>query len=172
MRAKSIIGEKPIGDPCGSGGLGPPWPGTAGSAAANLMETRPAGAGAASLTETRQAVNWAEHLLGHRRAGPLAAGAVPSDRASSLKFEETARRLVRSAPSRRLLGVIIADCIMSHTVQEADSVRARVPVAAAAPPWSRCIQSRPFGHGGNPASTPSSRDGALGAAGRSSALTA
>ena len=30
MRAKSIIGEKPIGEPCGSGGLGPPWPGTGG----------------------------------------------------------------------------------------------------------------------------------------------
>ena len=30
MRAKSIIGEKPIGLPCGSGGLGPPCPGTGG----------------------------------------------------------------------------------------------------------------------------------------------
>ena len=30
MRAKSIIGLKPIGDPCGSGGDGPPWPGTGG----------------------------------------------------------------------------------------------------------------------------------------------
>ena len=30
MRAKSIIGLKPIGEPCGSGGLGPPWPGTGG----------------------------------------------------------------------------------------------------------------------------------------------
>ena len=30
MRAKSIIGEKPIGDPCGKGGDGPPWPGTGG----------------------------------------------------------------------------------------------------------------------------------------------
>jgi len=30
IRAKSIIGEKPIGDPCGKGGDGPPWPGTGG----------------------------------------------------------------------------------------------------------------------------------------------
>ena len=30
MRAKSIIGLKPIGDPCGKGGDGPPWPGTGG----------------------------------------------------------------------------------------------------------------------------------------------